>query len=57
MNDKLDEILRKLNLIEARLDILETAMFGLDEDEDILVDLADVENEDDEEIKQHNEIM
>lgn len=57
MNDKLNEILRKLNLIEARLDILETAMFGLDEDEDILVDLADVENEDDEEIKQHNEIM
>ena len=57
MNDKLDEILRKLNLIEARLDILETAMFGLDEDEDILVDLADVENEDDEEIKQHNETM
>lgn len=57
MNDKLDEILRKLNLIETRLDILETAMFGLDEDEDILVDLADVENEDDEEIKQHNEIM
>jgi len=57
MNNKLDEILRKLNLIEARLDILETAMFGLDEDEDILVDLADVDNEDDEEIKQHNEIM
>lgn len=57
MNDKLNEILRKLNLIEARLDILETAMFGLDEDEDILVDLADVDNEDDEEIKQHNEIM
>lgn len=56
MNDKLDEILRKLNLIEARLDILETAMFGLDEDEDKVIDLAEVD-EDDEEIKQHNEIM
>lgn len=55
MNDKLDEILRKLNLIEARLDILETAMFGLD-DEDKVIDLAEVD-EDDEEIKQHNEIM
>ena len=55
MNDKLDEILRKLNLIEARLDILETAMFGLD-DEDKVIDLAEVD-EDDEEIKKHNEIM
>lgn len=55
MNDKLNEILRKLNLIEARLDILETAMFGLD-DEDKVIDLAEVD-EDDEEIKQHNEIM
>jgi len=55
MNDKLDEILRKLNLIEARLDILETAMFGLD-DEDKVIDLAEVD-EDDDEIKQHNEIM
>jgi len=55
MNDKLDEILRKLNLIEARLDILETAMFGLDV-EDKVIDLAEVD-EDDEEIKQHNEIM
>lgn len=55
MNDKLDEILRKLNLIEARLDILETAMFGLD-DEDKVIDLAEVD-EDNEEIKQHNEIM
>lgn len=56
MNEKLDEILYKLNLIETRLDILETAMFGLD-DEDKVIDLADVENEDDEEITQHNEIM
>ena len=55
MNDKLNEILRKLNLIEARLDIIETAMFGLD-DEDKVIDLAEVD-EDDDEIKQHNEIM
>lgn len=55
MNEKLDEILYKLNLIETRLDILETAMFGLD-DEDKVIDLAEVD-EDDEEIKQHNEIM
>ena len=55
MNDKLNEILRKLNLIETRLDILETAMFGID-DEDKVIDLAEVD-EDNEEIKQHNEIM
>lgn len=53
-NELLQQIWEKINSIEARLDVLETATYGSD-DLDEIIDLAQIEYEN--EIQQHNEIM